>query len=43
MTVGVETEEGVEIRSGLSAGAKVVIVGGYELANDAKIKIEEKP
>ena len=41
VSVGAETESGVEIRSGLSAGAKVVTVGGYELSGGAKIQVEK--
>ncbi len=41
VTLGAETEAGVEVRSGLSAGAKVITVGGYELTDGAKIKVEK--
>lgn len=40
VTTGVETEAGVEIRSGLAAGAKVVTQGQYELSDGAKIKVD---
>lgn len=41
VTTGVETEAGIEIRSGLAVGAKVVTLGQYELVDGAKIKMEK--
>lgn len=40
VTTGVETDAGVEIRSGLAAGAQVITLGQYELSDGAKIKVE---
>ena len=40
VTTGVETDAGVEIRSGLAVGAQVITQGQYELSDGAKIKVE---
>jgi RND family efflux transporter MFP subunit len=42
VTTGVETEKDVEIRSGVSAGAKIITEGQYELADGAKVKLQEE-
>lgn len=42
VTVGAETDTGVEILSGVKAGAQVIQLGQYELSDGAKVQTAEK-
>ena len=42
LQLGIETEKVAEVRQGLKAGEKVIVTGGYELADGASVKEAEK-
>ncbi len=42
LQLGIETEKVIEVQQGLKAGEKVIVTGGYELAEGNSVKEEEK-